>query len=90
MDGNRRYGRLRHSDPLQGHWAGGQKLIDFAQWCMQDGVEMLTVYAFSTENWNRDPIEVNALMDIFIKYAEQLRVEAVKKNIRVRVLTTGS
>lgn len=114
MDGNRRYGRQKHSDALQvciqrqctfqlhhrtyhyltfamiqGHWAGGQTLVDFIQWCMQDGIEIATVYAFSTENWNRDPGEVNTLMSIFAKYAESLTTEASTRNVRVRILSTG-
>lgn len=89
MDGNRRFGRMNHSNPLQGHWNGGQKLIDFVQWCIEDGVSLLTVYAFSTENWNRDPNEVKALMEIFVKYAEKLKTESIARNIRVNIFTTG-
>ena len=74
---------------LQGHWAGGQTLVDFIQWCMQDGLEIATVYAFSTENWNRDPGEVSTLMSIFAKYAESLTTEASTRNVRVRILATG-
>lgn len=88
MDGNRRFGRLTHSDPLQGHWAGGQRLVDFVQWCMDDGVEMLTVYAFSTENWNREAVEVSTLMSIFAQYAKKFRDEALARNVKVNVLST--
>ena len=56
---------------------------------MNDGVEMLTVYAFSTENWNRDPYEVTTLMTIFSKYADSFKTEALSRNVRVRVLSTG-
>lgn len=55
---------------------------------MEDGVQTLTVYAFSTENWNRDPMEVNTLMTIFAKYAEQFVSEALSRNVRVRILST--
>lgn len=89
MDGNRRFGRLLHADPLKGHWAGGQTLIDFVEWCMKDGVEIVTVYAFSTENWEREAKEVDTLMTIFAKYAETFKVEAVNKNVKVKVLATG-
>lgn len=51
-------------------------------------MEVLTVYAFSTENWNRDPIEVTTLMTIFAKYAETFRLEALAKDVRVNVLST--
>jgi undecaprenyl pyrophosphate synthase len=89
MDGNRRFGKLTHADPLQGHWAGGQTLIDFVQWCMLDGVEMATVYAFSTENWNRDPLEVTTLMTIFAKYAESFLTEALSNGVKVQIFSTG-
>ena len=74
---------------IQGHWAGGQTLVDFIQWCIEDGLEIATVYAFSTENWNRDPGEINTLMSIFAKYAESLTTEASTRNVRVRILSTG-
>lgn len=88
MDGNRRFGRMQHSDPLKGHWAGGQTLVDFVQWCMNDGIEILTVYAFSTENWSREPLEVQTLMTIFAKYAESFKQEALSRNVHVRVIST--
>ena len=59
MDGNRRFGREKYNNALQGHWAGGQTLVNFTQWAMQEGVRELTVYAFSTENWSRNPVEVS-------------------------------
>ena len=64
-------------------------MVDFVQWCMCDGVQALTVYAFSTENWRRDASEVAALMAVFAQYTGTLRHEAVAKNIRVRVVSTG-
>jgi undecaprenyl diphosphate synthase len=72
----------------QGHWHGGQTLVDFVQWCMDDGIEILTVYAFSTENWKREATEVNTLMIIISKYADSFKQEAITKNIRVKILAT--
>lgn len=88
MDGNRRYGRRKHGNAYKGHWDGGKVLVDFVDWCMESGVGALTAYAFSTENWNRDPAEIKALMSIFEKYCEEIHVHALKKNIRLRVLAT--
>ena len=88
MDGNRRYGKQRYGNATRGHWDGSRTLVEFAKWCMAEGVSILTVYAFSTENWDREPAEVAALMSIFVKYCEELRVEAVKRGIRIHVLTT--
>lgn len=53
---------------------------------MERGVRALTAYAFSTENWKRDPTEVNALMHIFCRHAEKMREEALAWGVRVRVL----
>ena len=88
MDGNRRYGRKRYGSATRGHWDGSKTLADFAKWCMAEGVQVLTVYAFSTENWDRDPDEVAALMTIFVRYCDELREEALVRGIRLRVLST--
>jgi hypothetical protein len=63
--------------------------VDFIQWCKEDGVQVLTAYAFSTENWSRDPVEVQTLMAIFAQYAERLRTEALTHNVKVNILSTG-
>jgi undecaprenyl diphosphate synthase len=88
MDGNRRYGQAVYGKATAGHWDGSRKVLEFAKWCMAEHVQVLTVYAFSTENWKRDPAEVATLMALFIQYCEELRVESLRKNIRVRVLST--
>ena len=88
MDGNRRFGKLKRGDPLKGHWAGGQTLLDFVQWCKNDGVELVSVYAFSTENWSRDAVEINLLMTLFGKYAETMAEEAKRRNVKVKILST--
>lgn len=89
MDGNRRYGKsLPAGDPLEGHWSGGRTLVDCVQWCMDAGVEVLTVYAFSTENWTRAPGEVSTLMNIIARYAETFKAEALARGVQVVVLST--
>ena len=90
MDGNRRYGKAKYGNATRGHWDGSKTLIEFTKWCMAEGIQVLTVYAFSTENWDRNPSEVSALMSIFCKYCEELRAEAVQKGIRIHVLETES
>jgi hypothetical protein len=90
MDGNRRYGKARYGNVSKGHWDGSKILVDFAKWCIAEGVEVLSVYAFSTENWNRDPSEVASLMKIFVQYCDELRVEAIERNIRIHVLSTDT
>ncbi len=88
MDGNRRYGREKYGNTIQGHRSGGETLIDFIKWCKEENVEMLTVFAFSSENWNRDAYEINAMMKLFLEYTERLKKEVVDQNIRVKVLST--
>jgi hypothetical protein len=88
MDGNRRYGKAMYGNGSRGHWDGSSKLVEFAKWCLAEHVKVLTVFAFSSENWNRDPAEVASLMQIFAKYCDELRQEAIKKNIKIVVLST--
>ena len=88
MDGNRRYGRAKYGSATRGHWDGSKILVEFAKWCIAEGVSTLTVYAFSTENWNRHPTEVKTLMGIICKYCDELRVEALQRGISIRVLST--
>ncbi|CAM9578436.1 unnamed protein product, partial [Pylaiella littoralis] len=88
MDGNRRFGRVKYSDPLKGHSDGGKRLGEFLEWCMEAGVAMATAFAFSTENWKRDAHEVELLMDLVCSSCGELMEDAVKKNMRIRVLSS--
>jgi hypothetical protein len=88
MDGNRRYGKSKYGSATKGHRDGSSKLVAFAKWCIAEHIEVLTVFAFSTENWKRDPAEVSALMQIFATYCDELRVEAIERNIKIMVLST--
>ena len=65
MDGNRRWAKGRGVPAALGHKAGFEKLKEVISWCGEVGVSTLTVYAFSTENWQRSPLEVAALMQLF-------------------------
>ena len=88
MDGNRRYAREFGLQVSEGHEHGRRKLEDILEWCLELGVKMLTVYAFSTENVDREKQEVEDLMRMFVenfnKLAEDERVHRHK--IRVKVL----
>jgi len=86
MDGNRRYGRREHGAAIEGHRAGGEKLRDFVVWCSEAGVAVLTAFAFSTENWKRQPHEVDAMMELFLSEVPKLGECTEKLNARVRFL----
>jgi len=65
MDGNRRFARQLGLEEESGHVKGKEKLEEMLEWCTDVGIKILTVYAFSTENFKRDSKEVQHLMDLF-------------------------
>ena len=86
MDGNGRWAVSRGKIRLDGHRAGARKVLETIGWCKESGVEFLTLYAFSTENWSRSAEEVDGLMKLM---GLLLRTKAglfVKSNVRVRVV----
>jgi undecaprenyl diphosphate synthase len=91
MDGNRRWAK-RHGlrSLINGHEEGARKFIDVCTWCIDAGVPHLSVYAFSTENWNRAREEVDALMRLVKSlFLDQISL-CVEKNIRVRIVGNRS
>ena len=88
MDGNRRFARKLGIDPTQGHHIGKDKVQDVLEWCRDAGVKVLTLYAFSTENFKRADKEVKTLMrmfaDSFRKMADDPHIH--KHRIRVRAI----
>ena len=88
MDGNRRHGKAVYGDAGRGHTEGGRALSRIVGWCLDMGVRVVTAYAFSTENWNRDPKEITLLMSIFERQADEILREALARDIRVRVLAS--
>jgi tritrans,polycis-undecaprenyl-diphosphate synthase [geranylgeranyl-diphosphate specific] len=88
MDGNRRYAReVLNAAPSEGHKLGRDKLEEVVHWCMDLGVRNLTVYAFSTENFKRDPEEVEYILDLLkvtlYKFAEDKDVHSRRLSIKV-------
>ena len=88
MDGNRRFAREMGMEAGSGHVQGKQKLEEVIEWCHKAGIRILTVYAFSTENFSRSEDEVELLMEMFEENFRALGDdERVHKNgIRVKVL----
>jgi undecaprenyl diphosphate synthase len=67
MDGNGRWAKQQGKQRIEGHAQGAAALRNALEACLLVGVKYLTVYAFSIENWNRSPVEVSGLMDLFVK-----------------------
>ena len=86
MDGNRRWAKLRGLETRDGHKAGADNLENIAKFCNKIGIEYLTVYAFSTENWKRSKEEISGLMAILRVYINSFLKEADKENIRLKIL----
>lgn len=86
MDGNGRWAKKRFLPRIMGHQRGVESLKDIVDYCAELGVEHLTVFAFSSENWRRPKEEVSFLMSLFIKKIQQEVGELNQKNIRFRVI----
>ncbi|KAF1777083.1 Decaprenyl diphosphate synthase-like [Phytophthora cactorum] len=90
IDGNRRYGKNKYGSGTRGHSDGTRTVMNFTDWCIDAGVEALTVFAFSTENWKREKAEIEALMKLVDGFIHDILGEALTRNIRVRVLASDS
>ena len=88
MDGNRRFASQMGMDPLTGHAVGRDKLEEIVNWCLDIGIRVLTVFAFSTENLKRSPREVEALMRLFVENFRKAGDDerAHKNKIRIRAI----
>jgi undecaprenyl diphosphate synthase len=86
MDGNGRWARERGLPRIQGHEKGAESLRDVVEGCAELGVEFLTVYAFSTENWSRPAAEVSALMELLEQFIEQETSTLIEKGIRLQAI----
>ncbi|MDO8520533.1 MAG: polyprenyl diphosphate synthase [bacterium] len=83
MDGNRRWAKAKGLPLLEGHRAGYEKLRKVLDWSKEVGVKNLTVYAFSTENWNRTKEEVGYLMNLFREVVGRMVEDALRNNARL-------
>jgi undecaprenyl diphosphate synthase len=83
MDGNRRWAAERLLPSLSGHWAGAENLTHVVRAATDLGIKVLTVYAFSTENWNRSKEEVDGLMDLFNVYLVEQREQMIQEGVRL-------
>ena len=85
LDGNRRWAKEKGIPQLKGHQAGFENIIDLAPYIVKKGVKVLSVYAFSTENFKRTEEEVAYLMDIFMNMFKKECKKIHKENVKIIV-----
>jgi len=92
MDGNRRFAAARGLDISKGHAKGRDTAELLLDWCLEVGINVLTIYALSTENFSRSPDELNALMDLYDRALRDIAVDerVHRHQIRVRVIGNRS
>lgn len=86
MDGNRRWAKKRNLPISIGHKTGAETLQRIIESCIDIEIKYLTVYAFSTENWNRSPEEVEDLMKLFRDYLIKVEKDNKDRNVRIRII----
>ena len=86
MDGNGRWAESRGLPRVAGHEEGARSVREIVRACRRKGVEALTLYSFSTENWRRPKTEVGALMSLLQRYVLEERQEILENGIRLRAI----
>jgi undecaprenyl diphosphate synthase len=86
LDGNRRWAKEKGLDPRLGHSKGAEALENIAKFANKIGLKYMTVYGFSTENWNREEQEIRALMRILMRFLLKFIKSVDSENIRVNVI----
>lgn len=86
MDGNGRWAKKKMMNRIRGHEKGAETVRTIVRTCREIGISILTLYAFSTENWERPKIEVAALMTLLKKFLESEEEEMLRNNIRLNAI----
>lgn len=86
MDGNGRWARQRMMPRVAGHKRGTESVRDIVKACIEHGVEHLTLFAFSSENWRRPEAEVSVLMELFVVALEREVDKLHKNGVRMRII----
>jgi undecaprenyl diphosphate synthase len=86
MDGNGRWAKQKGLSRIKGHQKGASIVQDITKEAINQGVKYLTLYAFSTENWNRPKSEVSALMNLFSKYLDKEGDFYIQNDVRFNVI----
>ncbi len=86
MDGNSRWARARGLGGVAGHRAGVERVRDVLDGCHRHGVRAATLFAFSSENWQRPAEEVQGLMALFASYLRKERSDLIRRGVSLRVI----
>jgi undecaprenyl diphosphate synthase len=86
MDGNGRWAKEKGEDRLYGHFHGVESVRDIVEGCAELGIEYLTLYAFSTENWDRPAYEVTGLMELLVDTIRKEVETLNRNNIKLHVI----
>lgn len=86
MDGNGRWAKQQGENRIFGHYEGVNSVRDVVEGAGQAGVKYITLYAFSTENWNRPKEEVDALMELLVSTISMETPQLNKKNVRLQAI----
>jgi undecaprenyl diphosphate synthase len=86
MDGNGRWAQKRHMPRTVGHAKGAAVVRSLVEYCAKLGVKCLTLFAFSTENWQRPADEVSTLMGLFVQYLEKEMKDLAAAGVRLKVI----
>ena len=86
MDGNRRWAAKRGMPKAIGHASGAKRIRSLVEACSSRGVRWLTLFAFSTENWQRPADEVSSLMGLFLLYLQKEASDMHKTGVRLKVI----
>ena len=86
VDGNRRWAKERKLPTFAGHKKGAERIEEIVKYAQELGIKIITIYAFSTENWKRVEEETSYLMELFETYARNKMGDANDLGVRVRIL----
>jgi len=89
LDGNRRWASLHDMEPWEGHPQGAEKVEEFFRWCLDLQVKTITVYVFSTENFQRPKKEVDEIMRLAEEYLQRIMKDENIHRYRVRIKALG-
>lgn len=86
VDGNRRWAREKGFPTFVGHKKGAKRIEEVVNYAQKLGIKIVTIYAFSTENWKRSQKEVSYLMKLFEDFANKKMTDAHKQGLKLRIL----